>query len=937
VPLLLQREAELAEFERGIRDAARGFGSVLLVQGPAGVGKSSLLKAARELAAVAGVSVFSAMGDELARAAAWAIARELLAPAVAALPSEAREQILTGPAAPAAALLGDGPVEEWSGPDQAFRLAYALTWVVAALGQRDSVALFVDDVHLADLASLRWLTFLAARVADLPVLVIAAARPVKEDGDPALARLSLKARILRPRPLDLHAVEKLIASRLGIRPAGEFTAACHGLTGGNPFLLHELLHEAASDELQPDGRAAEQLLAFRPESVARAVLLRLGRLDPPALELARAVAVLGDGAQVTMARALAGLSEADSLAAVDALTREDVFARDDRLRFVHPLVRSAVYNDLTPARRASAHRDAARLHAERGASHDAVVAQLLLAEPGGDPRAFEYLLDAAAQARRSGAPEPARELARRALAEPPPSDRRAQALEELGRAELAGGDPSGVEHLEAALDTARSEPERAEIARRLAVALILISRPRNATEILVAAHERIDAEMYPSLAAALQAELVGAALHDPATLAIAHEQLEAARAKASSPLDLEPEMLAPLAATEVRSAHNVGAGVAFAANALARRKFEPDGYSITLALAASALRWAGRLEQARRAWDTEVEDARRVCAPLRLSWSMASRAQVLLRLGQAAASEADARTAIELNDELLPHPVRAALAIHADALLETDDGSAARAAIARVTIDHDDRDLHPHADVLRVRARIRAEDHDYQGALSDLARIARLAQQYEVGYPDSMPWRAQAALVHAAAGDQAYGLRLAEEEAELAAKVGARLARAMALRALGLLRGERGLDDLREAVNVLHDSEDRLEYVRSLIDYGSALRRAGRRAVSRDPLREALDLAAAGGCTALVRRAHEELAASGARPRRDELRGRDALTPSERRVAVLASEGRTNREIAQALFVSLRTVETHLTHAYQKLDVRTRADLPAALEAKLVA
>jgi DNA-binding NarL/FixJ family response regulator len=310
---------------------------------------------------------------------------------------------------------------------------------------------------------------------------------------------------------------------------------------------------------------------------------------------------------------------------------------------------------------------------------------------------------------------------------------------------------------------------------------------------------------------------------------------------------------------------------------------------------------------------------------------MASRAQVLLRMGQAGAAEADARMAIELNDELLPHPVRAALAFHADALLETDDGPAARAAIARVTIDQDDRDLHPHADVLRVRARIRAEDHDYQGALSDLARIAKLAQSYEVRNPDSMPWRAQAALVHAAFGALADGIRLAEEEAQLAAAVGARLALATALRALGQLRRGRGLDDLREAVNLLRSSEDRLEYVRSLIDYGSALRRAGQRASSRDPLREALDLAAAGGCAALARRAREELAASGARPRRDELRGRDALTASERRVALLASEGHTNRDIAQALFVSLRTVETHLTHAYQKLDVRSREDLPAAL------
>ena len=174
-----------------------------------------------------------------------------------------------------------------------------------------------------------------------------------------------------------------------------------------------------------------------------------------------------------------------------------------------------MYEDLTPTRRGSAHRHAARLHAERRTDRDTVVAQLLLAEPAAEAWAYECLLEAAAQSRRRGAPEPACELARRALAEPPPQGRRAQALEELGRAELAAGDPGGVEHLEAALDAAHTEQERGQIARRMGVALTLLGNPRRATEILVSAHDRIDAATHPSLAAALQAELIGVALHDP--------------------------------------------------------------------------------------------------------------------------------------------------------------------------------------------------------------------------------------------------------------------------------------------------------------------------------------------------------------------------------------------------------------------------------------
>ena len=152
-----------------------------------------------------------------------------------------------------------------------------------------------------------------------------------------------------------------------------------------------------------------------------------------------------------------------------------------------------------------------------------------------------------------------------------------------------------------------------------------------------------------------------------------------------------------------------------------------------------------------------------------------------------------------------------------------------------------------------------------------------------------------------------------------------------ALRARGRLGGDRGIGDLADAVTALADCPDRLEHIRALVDLGASLRRAGKRAAARVPLREALDLAAHGGATALASSARVELTASGARPRRDELRGRDALTASERRVAMLAAEGRSNREIAQALFVTQRTVETHLTHAYMKLDVQGRDALAGVL------
>jgi len=154
----------------------------------------------------------------------------------------------------------------------------------------------------------------------------------------------------------------------------------------------------------------------------------------------------------------------------------------------------------------------------------------------------------------------------------------------------------------------------------------------------------------------------------------------------------------------------------------------------------------------------------------------------------------------------------------------------------------------------------------------------------------------------------------------------------MALRAHGLIEpGGDSTDLLQEAATHLERSPAQLEHARALVDYGAAIRRNGYRADARKPLREGLDLAHRCGATALTQRAREELKATGARPRRQVLSGRDALTPTEARVAHMAAEGQSTPEIAQALFVTPKTIETHLSHTYQKLHIHQRADLIEAL------
>ena len=193
-------------------------------------------------------------------------------------------------------------------------------------------------------------------------------------------------------------------------------------------------------------------------------------------------------------------------------------------------------------------------------------------------------------------------------------------------------------------------------------------------------------------------------------------------------------------------------------------------------------------------------------------------------------------------------------------------------------------------------------------------------------------WRSEAALVHAALGDTGEARRLVGEQRELARAFGRPRTLGMALRACGLVEGgTTGLSLLAEAVTTLEASQARLELARARADYGAALRRACRRVQARAELDRALDGAHHCGARRLASRARAELIAAGAKPRRDAITGRDALTGGELRVARLAAEGLTNREIAQALFITTKTAKAHLNRVYRKLDISRRGQLAAAL------
>jgi DNA-binding CsgD family transcriptional regulator len=238
------------------------------------------------------------------------------------------------------------------------------------------------------------------------------------------------------------------------------------------------------------------------------------------------------------------------------------------------------------------------------------------------------------------------------------------------------------------------------------------------------------------------------------------------------------------------------------------------------------------------------------------------------------------------------------------------------------------------APVLAARGRLRIAAGDVAAGVEDLLEWGKRSDRGEnLGSAGTPTFRTYAAPALASLGEKTEARRLSAEELGLARRWGARRGVGMALHAAGLVEpAEKGRALLAQAVETLRHTDAHLEHARALVDLGAALRRSGRASDARAPLREGMDLAHRCGAAPLTARAHDELAASGVRRRpRAMLRGVEALTPSERRIAQLAAGGRTNREIAQSLFITRKTVEMHLHNAYRKLDISSRAELPDAL------
>ena len=888
------------------------------------------------------MNLLSGRGSDLERDFAYGVVRQLLESSLR-LAEKEHPDLLEGSAAAVRSVFSPGSVAgTFSTKDSmhvnavSYPTLHGLYWFCSNLSERTPLVLSVDDYQWADLPSQRFLVYLSRRIEQLPIEIVLTHRPGEGSADLLNEfERDQSFHLLRPGPLGTHAVAGMVNSWYSEPPADQFVTACHSATGGNPLLLRELLLELKDRGLMPTAENAEHVAELGPQGVSRAVLRRLKKLPSGAFELAKTLALLGPGSSLQQAARLARMHLHDAGQAADALIDIDILQPGLPLDFAHPIVRAAIYLEMSPADRGLMHARAARLLAQDGAPADSIAAQLLAAEPAGDSWVVESLQNAAREALERGVPNSAVAYLRRALAEPPSQTARAEVLHELGVAEEAVDPPEAVVHLRQALESSTHPRDRAFICLAMLRALLQVGRVVEAVDEVkscIAALEGRDEE----LAQRLEAELISTLRQGLATSPLADKQLDRWKGRVDGRTASERLILTHLAARSALAGADAATVAKMAQQALAGGLLLADqsSDSILYYLPLYQLTCADRFELAEEGLELAAQDAQSRGSPLGFAMVSTFRSCLALARGQLADAEAEARNAMETAARLHGWAYVSPVALDAllSVLIEAGDTEEAQQLLTSNGLDKELPDSVPFRLLLAARGNLRMAQSRVREAMDGFTELMRREQAGPANLFLS-PYRPLAAQALFELGESHSANALVDESLAQARSWGApRMLGISLLAAARIKGGERGLDLLAEAISVTESTQAQLVRARCLIDYGAALRRAGKRADALTPLRQGLDLAYRCRATVLSDYARKELRVLGARPRRPVLSGIEAMTASERRVALMASEGLPNRAIAQALFVTVRTVELHLTHAYQKLGIRSREELRPLLE-----
>ncbi|MEV2234718.1 AAA family ATPase [Streptomyces phaeochromogenes] len=955
---LRERREELELVAAEAERARAGAGRLVLLRGATGTGRTALLEAAAEQAEAAGMRVL----------------RARCSPDHTSVPFGAVFQLLAhGPGFDSAA--GEEPDPPGTPPH---RGRPARLWRLLRSYAADVPLLVaVDDVHLADESSRRWLVEAVRRIDRLPVLMVVTERSQYDIDPPADGLVhALSPALVRTRtlaPLSADSAAELVRSALGRPVPAEWVDDCVRAGAGSPLLLRALLDDVGGTATE-DAPAAlpDNCAALYPGSYAAAVSWWLDSAGPTTTEIARALAALDDDeeedgeeaedsvsgwgghgdADAGLLARMAGADPARVPGWLTAMTGLGLLrpGPGGRPRYAHPLLRDAVLSSWSGALRQAAHHRAAEAMLRRGDRAEAVAGQLLRSAPVGEAWATGVLLDAADLAVRDDRSDDALAFLRRALDEPMPDARRSVVLTELGSLEYATvRSTAGIPRLAEAMRLPGLPRDRVRAAVALGTALARRGEARTAIDVLRGL-ENEHLTGHPDLVRTVQTASALLSDHDPGTRREVYRWLR-------ETAERSPRLVGT-AGQALLVRYEATAGLTSAASAMRRirallaRPADPLAEGFLLGTAAAVAQWADQLDEAERLVRRGLAGQRpSLLHPMHLALQNV-RVDIAAARGAYAELLADPGVLSPLGGRPDPANAQAHALI---ALVETGrtEEAAALADGFDLQNPYDSWELNR---FLYARGVLRAATGDPAGALGDFLECGRHQSARDVVSPVVTPWRTASAECHLALGRPRQALTLAEEELRLATVWNTPRVLGRALRVLGTATGgRRGLELTDRAVRLLRQGSDGAprgtaeaasdgdgtvapggepvdtELIPALIAQGRRLTAAGERTRAREALREAAERAERLGAVRMRAAAEAALREGGARRAATARTGSGSLTASERRIAELAAQSRTNMEIAELLHLARRTVETHLTSAYRKLGIRRRAELGAAL------
>lgn len=932
---LHEREREIAQLDQALIDAKAGDSRLVLIEGQAGIGKSRLLLEMRRMAEAAGFAVVIARGYEFERDYAFGMLRQLIGNAQReGGENEVRENANAADELMAAFAGDDGTAAN------TFSIFEGCYWATVRAAESVPILIAIDDLQWCDRPSLEYLAYLARRIESLPIVIAATVRPADSSAGAAAVRelMSDPARLsIAPRPLGAEAASAMTAERLAAdQPDATFADELVTMTGGNPLLIDELLKELGAEGVTPTAENVDRLRELGPRAASRSVLLRLARLDPDCAAVAQALTIFGEGASDALLADFLELSEEAVAAAIAANVRAEIFRPEQPLGFVHPLVREAIYRDIPAGERELMHLKAARQLDGAGSSSERVAAQLINVPPRGDSWVFEKLRHAGGIALSRHIVSSAVSYFERALAEPAPRGERSEALRDLALAQALAGSPSAGDNLIEAWDLIDDPVQRGFLAVAALRVLGLAQRNSEGLDLAARSIDLLD-DQHEDLRRRIDNGLTSVSLMDPAVRPFGEIS-----GLLDAPQDYGESVEARMYDGAIAYGKMLRNDPASECVPIALRSVKDDalfdfdnggfpmiGTMVTLAVADDD----GALEVCDRSLAAAGRGSSALYVPAVArgfkGWALTLRGDLqgafeILEL---------AKSDIALFDLRLGYTQIAAML----ALACVEQGDLAR---AERELEFGEPHLVP--GVQRVvwlgsKLQLLVELGRNEEALKVAELIEHAEMDEMIANPAWLPWRSLKAEALDGLDRTSEALELAESEVAAARRWGAPKGLGRALRVHGQLKRREGKPEIEEAVELLRDAPAVLEYGWTLAALGTALRHERKNLEAREPLAEALNIAVRTGAFGLEKHARDELAASGSAPRASDFQGMGALTPSEKRVAGLAVEGMTNREIAQSLFVTPKTIEVHLSNVYKKLDIKSRRELPDVFEPEVTA